>query len=231
MRLSEALGQQVGYGGNRLTVVGIARDARYESLGEAPTPYAYVPLNSAHPRYHDAMAVLVRTNGDPAPLVPLLRGAIRALDGAVPVLAADTYERGLGQQLLMQRVAATVLGLFGLLTLVLASVGIYGVMAYLVAQRTREIGIRMALGASRERVLGIVLGRSALLVGGGLAIGMALALLAAGAVTDFLFGIGGADPVALGASALLLGGTALLASWVPARRATRIEPTVALKTE
>ena len=227
----DALGQSVGFGGTLLTVVGIARDARYETLGEEPMPYAYLPLESANPRYHDYMAVLVRTSGDPEALVPLLRASIRALDGAVPVLGADTYERGLGQQLVMQRVAATVLGLFGALTLVLASVGIYGVMAYLVAQRTREIGIRVALGASRRRVLGLVLGRSVVLVAAGLALGAALALLAAGAVTDFLFGIGGADPVALGGAALVLGAVALLASWVPARRATRIEPTVALKAE
>ena len=227
----DALGQQVGFSTFTLTVVGIARDARYESLGEEPMPYAYLPLSSAHPRYADYMSVLVRASGDPAPLVPLLRSSIRALDPAVPVLATDTYEQALAGQLLLQRVAAAVLGLFGALTLVLASVGIYGVMAYLVAQRTREIGIRVALGATRGGVLRLVLGRSLLLVATGLALGSALAIGAAGVIADFLFDVGATDPMALGGAVLLLGGVAMLASWVPARRATRIEPTVALRSE
>jgi ABC-type antimicrobial peptide transport system permease subunit len=104
-------------------------------------------------------------------------------------------------------------------------------MAYLVAQRTRELGIRLALGASRTNVLRVVLGRSALLIGAGLAIGLALAFAAARAIASFLYGVGAADPLAFAGSALLLGGAAFLASLIPARRATRIAPTEALRAE
>jgi ABC-type antimicrobial peptide transport system permease subunit len=173
----------------------------------------------------------VRTTGEPTAAVPLLRSAVHALDRNVPVLEAGTFDGMLERLLLPQRLAATLLGLFGALTLVLASVGIYGVIAYVVSQRTREIGIRVALGAPRARVLADVLGRGAWLVGVGLVVGLALTLAAGRVLTSFLFGVSAADPWALGTSVALLGLVALVATFLPARRASRIDPVLALRAE
>ncbi|HEX6631786.1 MAG TPA: ABC transporter permease [Gemmatimonadaceae bacterium] len=227
-----AVGQRIGLEQpGDLLIVGVARDASYSSLDDASAPHVYLPLLQRDTRIADDVVVLLRTEGDAAALVPALRAAVRALDPDVPLLQAGTFEGMLADVLLPQRMAATLLGLFGALTLLLASVGIYGVMSYLVGQRAREIGVRIALGASRSRVVGLVLRRSLVLVAAGVALGLALALAASRVVAGFLFGIGAADPWAMLGSTLLLAGVALLASWVPARRAAAIDPQVALRAE
>jgi predicted permease len=227
-----AVGGRLQLGQVDVTVVGVARDAGYVELGEEPRPFVYLPLAQAPGDVMaNQLAVLARGAGRPEAAVPVLREAVRALDRDVPVLEAGTYDGLLAQLLLPQRLAATLLGLFGGLTLVLASVGVYGVIAYAVGQRTREIGIRVALGASRRRVVADVLGRGAWLVAAGVAIGLGLALAAGRLVAAFLFGVGGSDPLALGASALVLGAVALVATYLPARRASRVDPALALRAE
>ena len=215
-----------------VTVVGVVRDARYVGLDDEPHPFVYLPIAQApENRLSNQVAVVVRTTGRPAAAVPLLREAVRALDRDVPVLGAGTFDALVGQLLLPQRLAASLLALFGALTLVLAAVGVYGVIAYAVGQRTREIGIRIALGASRRRVVGDVVGRGAWLVVAGVAIGLALSLAAGRVVAAFLFGVDADDPLAVGGSALLLTLVALGATYLPARRASRVEPSAALRTE
>ncbi|HEU4630287.1 MAG TPA: ABC transporter permease [Gemmatimonadaceae bacterium] len=228
----DAVGQRIGIDApGDLLIVGVARDASYSSLGDVSAPHIYLPLLQRDTRIADDVVVLLRAEGDAAALVPELRAAVRTLDPDVPVLHADTFDGMLAEVLRPQRLAAALLGLFGGLTLVLAAVGIYGVMAYLVGQRAREIGVRIALGASARRVVGLVLGRSLVLVGTGVVLGLGLALAASRVVAGFLFGIGAADPWAMLGSTLLLAGVALVASYVPARRAAAIDPQVALRTE
>ena len=227
-----AVGGRLQLGQVDVTVVGVVRDAGYVELGEAPGPFVYLPIaQSPEDVLSNQVAVVARTDGRPADLVPALREAARALDRDVPVLEATTFDALLAQLLLPQRLAATLLGLFGALTLLLAAIGVYGVIAYAVGQRTREIGIRIALGAPRRRVLGDVLGQGARLVGAGVAIGLALALAAGRVVAAFLYGIGADDPWAFAASALVLGLVALLATYLPARRASRVDPSAALRME
>ena len=227
-----AVGGRLRLGNVEVTVVGVARDAHYVDLDEEPHPFVYLPIAQAPQNVlSNQVAVVVRTTGRPAAAVPMLREAVRALDRDVPVLQAGTFDALVGQLLLPQRLAASLLTLFGALTLVLAAVGVYGVIAYAVGQRTREIGIRIALGASRRRVVGDVLGRGAWLVVAGVAIGLALTLAAGRVVAAFLFGVSADDPLAVGGSALLLALVALLATYLPARRASRVEPSAALRSE
>jgi predicted permease len=228
----DAVGQHIGIEApGDLLIVGVARDAAYSSFSDTREAHVYLPLLQRDARIADDVVVLLRAEGNAAALVPELRAAVRASDADVPVLRAGTFEDALAEVLLPQRLAAALLGLFGALTLLLASVGIYGVMSYLVGQRAREIGVRIALGASGTRVVGLVLRRSLALVVTGVVLGLALALAASRVVAGFLFGIGAADPWAMLGSTLLLAGVALLASYVPARRAAAIDPQVALRTE
>ena len=218
-------------GAPSFTVVGIARDAKYLGLDDEPAPFLYAPIAQLGTDITDEVTVIARTTGDPGRLVPALRAAARDIDREVPVLDAARYEQVIAQLVMPQRLAASLFGLFGALTLVLASVGVYGVMAYLAASRTREIGIRAALGAPRGRLVAQVLGGGLWLVGSGLAIGLALVLLAARPLASFLPNVGATDPWALGGSILLLGTVALVATYLPARRASRVDPASALRAE
>ena len=226
-----ALGRRILLGREEVTVIGVARDARYASLDESPAPHLYYPIAQEPGRLTDNVIVFARALGSPSALVPVLRAEAAAIDGSVPVLTAATFDDVTAQMLLPQRVAAIALGMFGTLTLLLSAIGVYGVMAYLVAQRTRELGIRMALGASASEVLRLVLGRSMVLIAAGMTLGVAIALAAARVTAGFLFGVTPSDPWAFGIGALVLGVAALAASILPAGRATRIPPTVALRAD
>jgi putative ABC transport system permease protein len=176
------------------------------------------------------MTLLVRTAGDPEAILPALRREAKALDPDLPVTAVP-MEEFLGTALLPQRVAATLLGIFGLLGLALAAVGLYGVMAYTVSQRTREIGIRMALGARADDVRRMVVRQGMTLTLVGLGVGLVLALAATRLVSSLLFGISATDPLTFAAVVLILAAVASVASYVPARRATRVDPLAALRYE
>jgi predicted permease len=209
-------------------VVGVARTGKYRTLGEEPRPFYYMPLGQ---EYHGAVTLHVKVASGPRDLLPAVREAIRSIDATVPVFDAKTMDDQLLVALLPSRLAGTLLGAFGVLALVLAAVGIYGVMAYSVAQRTREIGVRMALGAGDRDVLRLLVGEGARLTAVGLVIGLAAAFGGTRFVASFLYGITPTDFVAFASSAGILAGTALLACYIPARRAVRVDPAVALRCE
>ncbi len=226
-----ALGKRVSVNGPKgpfLEVVGIARDSKYRSLGETPRPYVYLPLSQS---YDPKMTLVVRTTGEPKAITPAVREQIRALNPNLPIADVQTLREQLELTLLPSRIAAWTLGGFGALALLLAGIGIYGVVSYGAAQRTREIGVRMALGAKESDVLGLVLWDGLIVIGAGLAIGLLLAAAATRVIASFLYGIGATDPLTFVAVPLLLGAVALVASYIPARRAVKVDPLVALRYE
>jgi predicted permease len=226
----DPLGKRVSIRGDEgpfLEVVGVARDGKYRSLAESGLPYVYAPALQ-EPR---GMTLHVRTTGEPASYIPAVRRAVSAAAPGFVVARPRTMAEHLGQALLPQRAAGTVLGSFALVALLLASLGLYGVVSYAVAQRTREIGVRVALGADRRRVLGFVLRQGARLAAVGLAVGVPLAWATTRLLTGLLLGGSAADPTTFAGAAVLLCTVALLATYVPARRAAHIEPMVALRYE
>jgi predicted permease len=208
-----------------IEVVGVARDGKYLSPTEAPLPYVYRPFLQEF----EEQTLHVRVAGDTAAAIAQLRREIRALDAQLPILGLTTMEAEMAFATLPQRIAATLLGACSLLALLLAAVGLYGVVAYAVSQRTREFGVRIALGASGATVMRDVLLSSLRLVALGLVIGIALAVLAGFAFAPLLGGVGALDPQALLAAPLVLIAAAVLASYIPARRAARIAPMQALR--
>jgi predicted permease len=223
----DPVGKRIRIGDRLREVVGVARDSRIRSLSESSTPYFYLPFLQY---YQPNMTLEVRTALDPTAIIPAVRSEIAELDRDLPV-QAGTMEEALGLSLLPQRAGATLLGVFSVLGLVLASIGLYGVVAYAVAQRTRELGIRVALGAEASDVYRVILGHGAKLTMLGLAIGIGAALLLARLASGVLFGVSPVDPLTLGSVAVILAVVALAASYVPARRATRVDPLVALREE
>jgi predicted permease len=222
------IGKQVSTAGMDRTVVGLVPTGKYGSLGEAPEAHQYFPLAQS---WGAGTYLHVRTTGDPEALIAPLREIVRGLDPDLPIFDVKTMNSHLGIALMPARLAGIVLGAFGLLGLVLASVGIYGVMAYSVAQRTREIGIRVAIGANRGDVTGMVVrqGLRLVLVGGGL--GLLGALGASQLIKSLLITGRGVDPVSFLAVPLVLGAVALVATYVPARKAAAVDPVRALKFE
>ncbi len=211
-----------------IEVVGIAADAKYATLGEPPQRFFYFPLLQ-HPA--PLVTLHVRTKDDPDAATGAVRSTVQALDPAMPLINVVTMPALLDQALWAPRMAASLLGGFGLLALLLACMGVHGVISYSVAQRTREISIRMALGARPADVLRMVLGHTALIVGIGAAAGMAAAFAAAQGLGSLLFDVTSGDPVTYAATGALLFGVALAASYLPARRASRIDPMAAPRGE
>jgi predicted permease len=209
-------------------VVAVVRDTKYNSLTERRRPFMYIPLLQ---EYAGQFNLHARTFSDPKTLVAAVREAVQSIDSRLAALNIETLSERIDNSLGGQRTQAATLGTFGVLALVLAAVGLYGVMAYSVAQRTREIGIRMALGAQRKHVLGLVLKQGAMLVSAGVAVGLAAAFAATRLLASLLFGVSPVDPVAFAATSGLLLVVALLASYIPARRATRVDPLIALRYE
>jgi predicted permease len=224
----DPIGRTVTRGKRTLTVVGLVPTGKYHSLGEPATAFMYFPQEQ---QWVSAMALTVRTTGDPAALATVVRNEVAALDPELPVSDVRTARSHLGIALLPARLVGGALGVFGLLGLVLAAVGMYGVMSYSVAQRTREIGIRMAVGAARGQVVRLVIGQGLALVLIGTVIGLAGALAGTRLVRGFLYGASALDPVAFIAVPAVLLGVALLAIWVPARRAATVDPMVALRVD
>lgn len=217
-----------GQQGPYLEVIGLARDGKYRTLGESPRPSIYLPVSQNH---ETGMTLHVRTTVEPRQLVAAIRGEIQAIEKNLPVYDVRTMREHLGSALFGARMGAILLAVFGGLALLLATVGLYGVMGYSVARRTHEIGIRMALGATRRDVLGLVLKDGLVLVGLGVAGGLAGAWFATRLLAGFLYDISTTDPLTFVAISLLLTGVALGASFVPAHRATRVDPLVALRYE
>ena len=217
-----------------LTVVGVVADIRHQGLGseERPAPDVYLALLQSPPRTPPTLNFLVRQTGASAPgLVPALRREVRAIAPDLAVYDAATMEQRLDRQTARDRFLVLTMSLFALLALVLAAVGIYGVVSFAVAQRRREIGIRMALGALRRDVLRLMVRRGAVLALLGLAVGVPAALALARVLARFLHGVSAADPLVLAATCLVLLGVALAASFIPAWRVTRIEAVEVLRAE
>jgi putative ABC transport system permease protein len=211
-----------------ITVVGVVGNVRNSGLHVEARPQLYL---SAAQYPNQAMALAVRTRKDPLQLVRPLRAAVHGVDADQPVSDVMTMDQMIDQSLAGRRFNLILLGLFAGLALVLAAVGIYGVMAYSVAQRTREIGLRMALGARRRTVLALVVREAGLLTLAGLAAGLILSLLATRLLASLLFGVAATDPLTLAAVASGLALVSLGAAYVPGQRATRVDPMVALRAD
>jgi ABC-type antimicrobial peptide transport system permease subunit len=227
----EALGKRIstdGPSGPWIRVVGVVKDTKYNSLGETTPPFMYLPLAQA---YQSSMVVQVRTATPASTIGESIGKVVRGLDPQLPALRPTTLEQDMQLALLPAKVGAALLGAFGSLALLLATVGIYGVASFAVARRTREIGIRAALGAQQRDVLRLVVGESMRRVAIGLVLGLAGALGLARMLASQLYGVGTVDPVTFILTPLILGGVALVASLVPARRAMRVDPLVALRAE
>jgi predicted permease len=227
-----ALGQRfrMGRGGEQvLEVIGVIRTARYRTLVEPPRPFMYRPFAQAF-RASMTMHVRVRS-GDPYSVLPGIRRALDELDRDLPLSRVTTLDERLSGSVGSQRTAAMLVGMYGVLALVLAAVGLYGSMAYSVARRTREMGVRMALGAQPTEVRRHVLGQAARIVGVGVVVGLVAAVPATRAVRSQLFGVEPSDPVTLVGVIVVLASAAIMAAYVPARRATRVDPVVALRSE
>lgn len=224
----DALGQTFVTDGRTHTVVGVARDAKYRSLGEAPRPFVYVPFTQY---YTGRVTLLVRTARDASALAAPVRALVADLHPLLPVVDQQSLESYTAVALFPQRVALRLAGSLGVVALLLAMLGIHGVTAYTVAQRTREIGLRMALGAPRQRVLAMILRQSGVMAGSGVAIGAAAGAALAPLLAGLLYGVPARDVVVFAgaAGALLL--VAVAASLGPARRAASVPPTVALRAE
>jgi predicted permease len=217
-----------GPDGKPIEIVGVAATGKYFSLAEKQKPAFWRPMEIW---YSSNAALVARTKLDGPEALGEIRGAVRELDPTIALYSSGTLLEQLDFPLFPARIAAAALGAFGLLALVLAATGIYGVMAYAISRRTREIGIRMAIGAGQSQVLGMV-GRHALvLIGSGTIIGLAAALMIGRLLAQILYGIQPTDPVTFAIVFLMMLGVAAVACWIPARRAIRIDPIRALRQE
>jgi len=221
---------RVGQGGfnDGAQVIGVVANVRYRAIETAATPDVYVPLAQS---YRGRMGLFVRSSLDARALVAAIRREVGALDADLPLSEIKTMDERMGDAMWRTRVGAWLLSAFAALALVLTAIGVFGVMAQTVMQRTAEIGIRMALGAQRRDVLALVLGRAALVVGAGLVVGVGSALGLTRLIAALLYGVEASDPGTFSAVAALLAVVALTACYLPARRATRVNAVVALRSE
>ncbi len=229
-----ALGKQVGPGSTRyplLTIVGVVPDVKHASLREETAPEMYVLYNQKPWPSMLNMRVALRTKAAPAGVTESVREAVHAIDPDLPLAKVATLATLVDDSMSQPRFSVLLLGSFGVLALLLAAIGMYGVISYSVLQHTQEIGIRMALGAQRRKVFRMVLGQGARLAAMGIAIGLVAALGVTRLMARFLFGVRPTDPLTFAGVSLLLLGIALLACYLPARRAMRVDPMVALKYE
>jgi ABC-type antimicrobial peptide transport system permease subunit len=209
--------------------VGVAAAGKYRSLGEPPASFIYLPYQQG--AWDLNLGVVLRTEGDALGFAGALRQAIHALDPGVEVWALLTMPDFIQAAFLAQRIVSTLLVALGAVALILAAMGIYGVMSYLVSQRTHELGIRMALGASAGRVTQLVLSQGMRLAGIGLAVGMVGAVALSHLLTNFLYGVSPFDPFTFLGVAVMLSCVSLAACFLPAWRASRVDPMVVLRSE
>jgi putative ABC transport system permease protein len=231
-----ALGKRLIFGAYRgspiplqhLEIVGVVRDSKYSELTEQPRRMMFLPLAQS---YRPEMRLHVRTAQDPIAMVAAARRETQKLDANLPLYNIKTLEAQKDRSLYTARLAATLLSVFGGLALLLASIGLYGVMAYVVGQRRREIGVRLALGAQRRDVFKLVIKEGMALVAVGVALGLAAAMAGTRLLTTFLYEVRPTDAATFIGGALLLAAVALLANYLPARRAAQTDPMRALRAE
>jgi putative ABC transport system permease protein len=227
------IGRSARINGESRTVVGVVGDVHQSSLESGPRAEAYVPISQSL-NLHYALAsaeMVIQTSADPYGVLPAVKSAVLAVMPDVPLRNVRTMEELFSRQIAQRRLNMLLLGLFGLLGLVISTVGIYGVMAYVVAHRTREIGVRMALGATRSTVIGMVLRHACVLVAAGLIMGGIGAWYLSATAKTFVFGLESNDPRAFVAALISLSLAAFVASAIPARRAASVDPIVALRAE
>ena len=213
--------------GTEIEVIGVAADTKVRTLGDS-RPLLYTSFAQEYPRF---VSMIASTAGDPSAVPEIFRREVKTINSSLPLFEAKTMEEHLGVALFAPRMGAFLLAGFGVLAMVLAAVGLYGVVAFSVAQRTREVGIRVALGADSGRVVKMVIGEGMALVGVGVGLGLVASALAMQPISRFVIGVGAIDGPTFAVVSILLGAVALLASYVPARRAARVEPMVALRYE
>jgi len=228
---AEAIGKRIAFGSATepfMQIVGVARDGKYFNIAEDPRTFIWTPLTQD---YMSSGSLMVRTEGNPESVFAAIRSQVQTLDPNLPLFEVKTLTEHMRFALFPARVAAIVLGVFGLVALLLSAIGIYGITSYAVSQRTHEIGIRMALGAQLGDVLRLVLTHGLKLTLIGAAIGLAGAYLATRAIRSVLYGVSATDPLTFVSVSVLLIGVALFACYVPARRATKVDPMIALRNE
>jgi predicted permease len=225
---TDPVGQYFYDGSDNFEVIGVARATKYRDLREEPRMTMYQPLAQ---EYSPVMNLLARTALSPTAMNATIRAQLGSLDPALPVFGFRTLPEHIGRSLYVERMQSALLSLFGLLALTLTGVGLYGLMSYTITQRTREIGIRMALGAQRSSVLRLVIGQGMRLTLTGMVIGAGAAAALARLIESRLYNVKAADPLTFTVTVLLLIAVTLLACWVPARRATKVDPLVALRSE
>ena len=226
------IGRRFGFGkdkGTPVEIVGVVRNSKYSRVEEETPRVVYLPF--AQDPNPGSMVVYARAAGDPRALFPAVRRTVRQVDAVLPVTRLRTMEEQVDSSLSAQRLIATLSGLFAGLATILAAIGLYGVMAYTVTRRTREIGIRLALGAGRRNVLRLVMREVAILTAAGMAIALPAAVAAARLLRSELYGVGPSDPLSILAALIALVAVALLAGYIPAERAARVNPNVALRYE
>jgi predicted permease len=217
-----------------LAVVGVVKDVKQSSWTDPPSNEVYLPFQQSRSFYagrFSSMTMVVRTTIEPQSLAGAVRETVRAVDRSLPVSNIESMEQVIADTLWQQRFNLQLLGLFAALALVLAAVGLYGVMSYAVAQRMHEVGLRMALGAQRRDVLKLVVGQGMKLAFLGVALGLLASLALTRLMTGLLFEVNATDFTTFAVIALVLVAVALVACWIPARRATKVDPMVALRYE
>jgi predicted permease len=226
-----ALGRRFGrtlHESGQIEIVGIVRDAKYNNVREAVPPTMYTPYQQG---YSGSVTFEVRTAGDPLAAIPAVREAVRAVDPNVPIINLTTQQAEVENRFQQERLFAQAGTVFGGLALLVASVGLFGLMSYSVARRTNEIGIRMALGAARADVLQLVMRESMTLVLAGVVLGLGGAIAGSRPIANLLFGLAPADPMTIVAAIVVMLVLSSVAAYLPARRASRVDPIVALRYE
>jgi predicted permease len=227
------IGRHIANGGRTakpdIEIVGVVRDGKYDSLRAAVVRTAYLPW--AQDNSIQSMTFFIRATGKPEAMSGMLRGAVARLDPNLPVFNEQSVQTQIDQSIYVDRMIAALSTFFGALATLLAAIGLYGVMAYNVARRTREIGVRMALGAERAHVLWLVMQEVALLAGVGILVALPVSYAAGRLINAQLYGVAPADFAVLAAGAAFLAIVAAIAGYVPALRATRVDPLVALRYE
>jgi ABC-type antimicrobial peptide transport system permease subunit len=213
-------------------VIGVVKDVKYTGLRDGAEPVVWVPYPQGKMHWNwGPQWLVVQSAGDPLALASPIRRALRAADATLPLTDVMTLRERMSFVMRGPRFTTSLMSLFAAAALLLGSIGLYGVMAYAVSQETRAIGIRLALGAPGGDILRLVLGRGLILVAMGIGIGLVVAMLLARTLASHLFGVGAMDPLTYGGVALLLAVVAMIASYLPARRATRVDPVVALRMD
>jgi putative ABC transport system permease protein len=224
-----AIGRRLRAGeGPWIEIIGLARDSKYVGISEDPKLFLYRPIGQHH---ESSASLLVKTHGDPTNALPAVRAAVQELDPDIPIVGGTSLERATNISMLPTEIAAGLASVLGMVALVLGAIGIYGVVSHLARQRTREVGIRIALGAEPSRVVRLMTREAVRWTATGLALGLVGALGVTRLLKDLLYGVAPTDPLSFGGIALLLAATAYGACWIPARRASRIDPLAALREE